>query len=386
MAQTIKSVKQKLKSGVYSNPIPFGANGVNIDMANGYDLEATLGTVDVANKGNVQAQLNKHTQDIATNKANIEGNDRDIIGLQSRASTIEASVAANNAAIKANTTRIENNTANITSNDNDILALQNRATVNEANISKNTTAISQNTTDITELQKDILANKTSIQTHTADITSLNTTVTTEIQRLEKNIHDIDAAYGGDVSEIVTRVDALESNDKAQNTTIGSHTTDITKLKNDVENNTSDIADRVTKKEAYSFISDVGYNAVTYTLTFSKYDGTSKTIELPLENIIDRGYFDETTEELVLVLGTGEEIRIPANSLITDYEGEDNLQIKVDVSSTNKISATLKEKSLDESFFSEALQQRLDNMEDVYSKTEIDNKISAKTEFQEVQSW
>lgn len=58
MAQKIKSMKQKLANGTYSDPIPFGANGENIDMKNGYNLETTLGTVEVASKGTIQAQLN----------------------------------------------------------------------------------------------------------------------------------------------------------------------------------------------------------------------------------------------------------------------------------------------------------------------------------------
>lgn len=57
MAKTIKSVKEKLASGSYSNPIPFGADGENIDLANGHNLEATLGNVDVDNKGTVQGQI-----------------------------------------------------------------------------------------------------------------------------------------------------------------------------------------------------------------------------------------------------------------------------------------------------------------------------------------
>lgn len=57
MAKTIKSVKEKLANGSYGNPIPFGANGENIDLANGYDLETTLGNIEVEEKGTVQYQI-----------------------------------------------------------------------------------------------------------------------------------------------------------------------------------------------------------------------------------------------------------------------------------------------------------------------------------------
>ena len=57
MAQKVKSMKQKLANGTYSDSIPFGADGINIDLQNGYNLEATLGSVEVDTKGTVQAQL-----------------------------------------------------------------------------------------------------------------------------------------------------------------------------------------------------------------------------------------------------------------------------------------------------------------------------------------
>ena len=63
MAQRVKSMKQKLANGTYSAPIPFGADGINIDLQNGYNLESTLGTVAVETKGTVQAQLdNRYTK------------------------------------------------------------------------------------------------------------------------------------------------------------------------------------------------------------------------------------------------------------------------------------------------------------------------------------
>lgn len=62
MAKKIKSLKEKLASGSYGNPIPFGADGKNIDLENGHDLEATLGNIDVDNKGTVQEQLDKNSE------------------------------------------------------------------------------------------------------------------------------------------------------------------------------------------------------------------------------------------------------------------------------------------------------------------------------------
>lgn len=386
MAQTIKSVKQKLQSGVYSNPIPFGANGENVDMANGYTLEATLGTVDVANKGNIQAQLNKHTQDIAANKANIEGNDADITGLQSRCFTIETSVNANDTAIKANANAIANNAANIVSNDNDILALQNRATTNEANISKNTTAITNINTNITELDSRVTANAASIKNHTNDITDLNDKIDTNIQKLTKDIEAIGAANQGSNADIVTRLGKVETDVTNHTTSINQNTTDIADLKPKVEKNINDIQDRLLESEASSFVKDVSYDTKTYTITFTKYNDSVQTVSLPLENLIERGYFDTNTEEIVLVLSTGEEVRIPAASLVDDYQGVNTAQITTDIKD-NKVTVTLKEETIDESFLTKTLQNRLDDMESIsYTKSEIDEQMSLITKFQEVQSW
>ena len=386
MAQKIKSVKQKLQSGIYSNPIPFGANGENVDMANGYTLEATLGTVDVANKGDIQSQLNKHTQDIATNKANIESNDADIVGLQSRCFTIETSVNANDTAIKANANAIANNTANIVSNDNDILALQNRASTNEANISKNTTAITNINITNTEIESRVAANEKSIKNHTTDITTLNTKIDEGIAELAKDIEDIGAANEGSNANIVTRLSKVETDVAGHTTSITKNTTDITELKPKVEKNINDIQDRLLESSASSFIKNVSYDQSTFVITFTAYNDEVTTVSLPLENIIKEGHFDSETDDLVLVLSTGKEIRIPASSLVTEYQGVTGTQIITSVND-NKITATLREDSIDESFLTRAFRQRLDSIEGAsYTKAEIDEQMSSITEFQEVQSW
>lgn len=53
-----KCVKQKLQDGTYED-VFFAANGENVDMSNGYNLEEIIGSVDVANKGDLQTQLTK---------------------------------------------------------------------------------------------------------------------------------------------------------------------------------------------------------------------------------------------------------------------------------------------------------------------------------------
>ena len=85
MAQTIRSARQKLINGSYSSPIPFGADGVNITLANGFNLEETLGTVALESKGTVQSQIDK-------NRTEIANNDVDIADLQKRVTANEVNI------------------------------------------------------------------------------------------------------------------------------------------------------------------------------------------------------------------------------------------------------------------------------------------------------
>ena len=61
-------------------------------------------------------------------------------------------------------------------------------------------------------------------------------------------------------------------------------------------------------ENANMLKDVVYNNVNGVLTFTKYDNTTKVIDLPLELLVNSGYYDEDTNELVLVLANGSEIK------------------------------------------------------------------------------
>lgn len=65
MAQKVKSMKEKL-DGSFGNAIPLGANAVNIDLADGHNLQEALGTVKIEEKGNLQTQIDNVFQDNAS--------------------------------------------------------------------------------------------------------------------------------------------------------------------------------------------------------------------------------------------------------------------------------------------------------------------------------
>ena len=102
-----------------------------------------------------------------------------------------------------------------------------------------------------------------------------------------------------------------------------------------------------------------------------------------------GYYDEEKKELVIVLSTGATITVPASDLIDDYIGTAGNQITTTVTN-NVVSATLNTKSIDESFLTTALQTRLNtietNISNRYTKTEVDNLLTDRLQFTQVQSW
>lgn len=84
-------------------------------------------------------------------------------------------------------------------------------------------------------------------------------------------------------------------------------------------------------EDANMLKDVVYNNVNGVLTFTRYDDTTKEIDLPLELIVTSGYYDEVANELVLVLANSSEIRIPVDNLLTDLDAHN---IRFNGSGTN----------------------------------------------------
>ena len=389
MAQRVKSVKQKLANGTYSGHIPLGVDGIYVDLANGNNLETTLGNVNVSEKGNIQTQLDTQDAAITSNRLSIESNDVDIADLQNK--------------VALNKTNIEGNNTNI-------IELQNRASADEIIINNNTNAI--NTLDkkidlevdtlnkniasiegafngdlsalverVGNAEKDIITNETNITKNTQAIVDNKTATDTELaKKLNSSelvkIFDSEKEYTENQVYTVDAIHALAE----------TLTTDITNTQNTLQNDINTratkteletgIADKITKAEAAPFVKGIEYNGSTYTFTFTKYDNSTQTVELPLENLIERGYYDTETEEIVLVLSSGEDVRIPAASLVDDYTGKENTQIKVNVAN-NEIEAVLKTGSVTEEHLDAALQTRLDTIED---------NMATRSEFVEVESW
>ena len=68
--------------------------------------------------------------------------------------------------------------------------------------------------------------------------------------------------------------------------------------------------------------NVTYDAASGVLQFTRFNGRTLSIDLPLELLIKGGHYDDETSELVLILANDNEIRIPLHGLIDTYLADD----------------------------------------------------------------
>lgn len=77
-----------------------------------------------------------------------------------------------------------------------------------------------------------------------------------------------------------------------------------------------------------FFKNVYFNATNGHLTFEQQNGAVKTVDLPTELMVDSGTFDNETNEIILLLVNGDELRVPIGNLLTDIATEDYVLGKV----------------------------------------------------------
>lgn len=111
-----------------------------------------------------------------------------------------------------------------------------------------------------------------------------------------------------------------------------------------------------KTEIGNHLDGVTYDAQRGIWTFTKADGTTTIIDQPIEQIVKNGYYDPQTKEIVLVMWDDSEVRIPAEELVTAYQGAETESASVQISADNIISVLVK---------------------DYVSKTYIDNQLVSK---------
>lgn len=125
----------------------------------------------------------------------------------------------------------------------------------------------------------------------------------------------------------------------------------------LENNIKEANDYTDNAISKDF-KEITYDSKTATFIFTRHDNTTLTVDLPIESTVKTGRYDEATNELVLVLVSGEEIKIPVTGLIDDYDGVTTATIQCVVSADNKISCNLVSGSISKTLLTTELQNEL----------------------------
>ena len=121
--------------------------------------------------------------------------------------------------------------------------------------------------------------------------------------------------------------------------------------------------------------NISYDNNTATFVFTRHDNTTFTVDLPIEQTVKNGYYDNLTEELVLVLVSNQEIRIPASGLIDDYSGQTSATIQVTISADNKITCNIISGSISKTLLTSELQTEINNKA---NRSELPTKTSQLT--------
>lgn len=201
--------------------------------------------------------------------------------------------------------------------------------------------------------------------------------TNRIAQNENDIADIESVSSDNKTNIAAldvRVTQNESDINALDGRVTQNETDIGINKGDISSNLI----KITALETANMFKDVSYNSTNGVITFTLFDDTTKTIDLPLELIVESGYYDEANNALVLVLANGSEIDIPVGDLLTDL---DAVNIRYDNGDSTLVAVNVKT-ALDElDTKHEALDVRVGTAETNIAtldatKENISNKVTA----------
>lgn len=263
------------------------------------------------------------------------------------------------------------------------------------NVSTNTTNIEKNTNDITTINKKIEG----LTTDKADVSQV-TALEEKQSETETELTNFKSEYDAEVLKTNSKIDevknTLETSIGETNTKVDEKYQElnnkITTNQQAIENNkveadnaialiNSTLINKFEKEDAKPLIKSIEYDNETCKFAFTSVDGTKKEVDLPLESTVKSGRYDDATKALILVLQSGDEISIPATSLIDIYTGSVGDKINITVDFDKVISATIKTASIEKTDLTTELQNEINgkaNSSDLYTGNLYTN-LSVKDE-------
>lgn len=94
---------------------------------------------------------------------------------------------------------------------------------------------------------------------------------------------------------------------------------LEKAQNYTDSECAELDEKIQELKAHT-VASLSYDAVTGVLSLTPVEGEAISIDLPLELTVQRGYYDSITHELVIVLTSGDEVRISSSELLNEIVG------------------------------------------------------------------
>lgn len=105
--------------------------------------------------------------------------------------------------------------------------------------------------------------------------------------------------------------------------------------------------KLDKVDAAGMVKSISYNEENGVFTITYFNGATTTIDTKLEKLAINFGYDAETEQLMIVLDDGEELRVDLSALITQYQFLDTDTINFVINSNGEVSADIKEGSIEE---------------------------------------
>lgn len=140
-----------------------------------------------------------------------------------------------------------------------------------------------------------------------------------------NTRWVDSKVSALRTALTDKVDAVEAEVGALDSTVDGIDAAVSGLITE----TSDISTRVSPT-----FNDVSFDGEHGIITFTRDNGEVATINLPVDLVVKRGYYDPGTKQLVLVLTDGSVVHIDAADLVDEYNAGNGLRLTNQTFSVN----------------------------------------------------